>query len=139
MFLLDTNVLSEMMRAGPAPAVAAWVAQQAADNLWTASVCQAEIFAGIAIMPDGRRRLGLEAAARAMFLEDFDGRVLPFDTDAAEAYARVFAARRRAGRATATADLMIASIALARDARVVTRNAADFAACGVDIVDPWNA
>ena len=88
-------------------------------------------------MPDGRRRLDLEAAARAMFVEDFEGRVLPFDTDAAVAYADIFAARRRAGRPAATVDLMIAAVARTRGASVVTRNVADFEECGVAIVNPW--
>jgi hypothetical protein len=137
MFVLDTNVLSAMMSARPAPAVAAWVSGQPADILFTATVCQAEILAGLAIMPEGRRRRDLEAAAGAMFAEDFAGRVLPFDIQAAVAYADIFAARRRAGRPTATVDLMIASVARSQRAGVVTRNVADFEECGVDIVNPW--
>ena len=109
MFVLDTNILSAMMSTQAVPQVAAWIAGQPADLLFTTSVSQAEILSGLAIMAEGRRRLDLEAAARAMFLEDFEGRVLPFDMDAAIAYADIFAARRRAGRPTATVDLMIAS------------------------------
>jgi predicted nucleic acid-binding protein len=139
MFLLDTNVLSAMMRAGPVPEVAAWVSGQPAELLFTAAICQAEILAGLAIMPEGRRRADLEAAARAMFLEDFEGRVLPFDTAAAIAYAELFAARRRAGRPAATVDLMIASVARSNGASVVTRNVADFAACGIAIINPFQS
>jgi predicted nucleic acid-binding protein len=138
MFVLDTKVLSAMMAPNPAPEVAEFVSGQPAELLFTASICQAEVLSGIAIMPEGRRRLDLEAAARAMFLEDFEGRVLPFDMEAAIAYADIFAARRRAGRPTATGDLMIAAVAYCRNARVVTRNTADFEACGVAIVNPWN-
>ncbi len=138
MFVLDTNILSAMMAPNPAPQVAAFVSGQPAELLFTASICQAEILSGIAIMPEGRRRLGLEAAARAMFSEDFEGRVLPFDEEAAIAYADMFAARRRAGRSTATVDLMIAAVAYCRNASVVTRNTTDFEACGVAIVNPWN-
>src|ERR1700750_1185673 len=98
MFLLDTNVLSAMMHTAPAPAVAAWVSGQATELLFTAAPCQAEILAGIAILPDGRRRAELETAARAMFADDFAARVLPSDSDAALAYAALFAARRQAGR-----------------------------------------
>jgi hypothetical protein len=137
MFLLDTNVLSAMMRATPAPEVAAWVSGQPVERLFTLSVGQAEILAGLAVMPDGRR-LALEAASRAMFLEDFAGRVLPFDTAAAVAYADIFAARQRAGRPVATVDLMIAAVARSQRASVVTRNVADFAACGVTVVNPWD-
>jgi len=137
MFVLDTNILSAMMAPNPAPEVAAFVSGQPAELLYTTSICQAEILSGIAIMPEGRRRLDLEAAARAMFLEDFEGRVLPFDREAAIAYADIFAARRRAGRPAATVDLIIAAVAYCRNASVVTRNATDFAACGVAIVNPW--
>jgi len=138
MFLLDTNVLSAMMRATPAPAVAAWVSGHPVERLFTASVCQAEILAGLAVMPEGRRRLALEAASRAMFLEDFADRVLPFDTAAAVAYADIFAARQRAGRPAATVDLMIAAVARSQGASVVTRNVADFDGCGVTVVNPWD-
>jgi len=139
MFLLDTNVLSDIMRAEPTPLVSAWVARQAVDHLWTASVCQAEILAGIAVLPVGRRRFGLEAAAQAMFQQDLEGRVLPFDSDAAQTYGGVFAACRRTGRTVGMADLLIASIALSRGATVVSRNVSDFRACGIDVIDPWNA
>ncbi|MGH6847587.1 MAG: PIN domain-containing protein [Methylocella sp.] len=137
MFVLDTNILSAMIAPQPATEVAAFVSGQPTELLFTASICQAEILSGIAILPEGRRRLGLEAAARAMFLEDFEGRVLPFDEEAAIAYAEFFAARRRAGRPAAAADLMIAAVAYCRNASIVTRNAADFEACNVAIVNPW--
>jgi toxin FitB len=137
MFLLDTNILSAMMTPKPVPEVAAFISGQPVELLFTATICQAEILSGIAILLEGRRRLGLEAAARAMFSEDFEGRVLPFDSEAAIAYADIFAARRRAGRPAATADLMIAAIAYCCNASVVTRNAADFGGCNVAIVNPW--
>lgn len=139
MFVLDTNILSALMTPEPVPEVAAWVARQPARLLFTASICQAEILSGIAIMPEGRRRQALEAAARAMFLEDFDGRVLPFDTEAAVAYADLFAARRRAGRPTATVDLVIASVARSKAASVVTRDTGGFEHCGITLINPWEA
>lgn len=138
MFLLDTNVLSAMMSRAGAPEVLAWLAGQPADLLFTASVCQAEILAGVAIMPAGRRRQDVEGAALALFREDFEGRVLAFDAPAAIGYAAIFAARRRAGRPGTTADLMIAAIARCHDATLVTRNVADFDGCGVAIVNPWD-
>ena len=137
MFLLDTNILSAMMSPHPTPEVAAWVAAQRIDTLFTASVCQAEILSGLAILPDGRRRQALEAAAHAMFAEDFAGRVLPFGTEAAIAYAHLFATRRQAGRPTATLDLMIAAIAHNHGAAIVTRDSGGFEGCGLTIVDPW--
>jgi predicted nucleic acid-binding protein len=139
MFILDTNVLSNAMAAHPAPAVAAWIAGQPLELLFTASICQAEILSGIAILPQGRRRASLEAAANAIFRDDFAGRVLPFDGEAAMAYADVFSARRRAGRPAATADLMIAAIARTKGASVVTRDIGDFEDCGLTVIDPWTA
>lgn len=139
MFLLDTNVLSAMMAAQRVPEVAAWMAGQSSDRMFTAAVCQAEILTGLAIMPLGRRRTALEAAAEAMFREDFRGRIWPFDSAAATAYADFFAIRRQAGRPIATIDLMIAAIARSRGATVVTRNVADFAGYGLPIADPWTS
>ena len=83
MLLLDTNLLSEIMRPEPERKIVAWMVRQSSDELFTSAVCQAEIFAGFAVMPSGRRRTELEQAARSMFAEDFHGRVLPFDTEAA--------------------------------------------------------
>jgi predicted nucleic acid-binding protein len=137
MFLLDTNVLSELMRPDPGQEVAAWIASQALEALFTAAPCQAEILAGIAVLPEGRRRRELTAAAEAMFSDDFAARVLPFDAAAAVAYAALFAARRRAGRSTATIDLMIAAIAQTQGVSLVTRNVADFDGCSVAVIDPW--
>ena len=137
MFLLDTNILSAVMGPRPVRQVAKWMARQPLELLFTAAVCQAEILSGIAVLPQGRRRNALEVAARAMFREDFCGRVLPFDTEAAAVYAEIFAARRRAGRPAATADLMIAAIARVHRASVVTRDTAGFAGCGLTLIDPW--
>lgn len=139
MFVLDTNVLSAVMGSQPIPEVAAWVAAQPEERLFTTTVCQAEILAGVGIMPEGRRRRGLEAAAKAIFANVFDGRILPFDEESAEFYAEIFAARKHAGKPTATADLMIAAIARARGADMVTRNTADFEDCGLTLLNPWEA
>lgn len=138
MLMLDTNMLFAMMSAVPARKVADWILDQPSEELFTAAVCQAEILSGIAILPNGRRRADLEEAARAMFADDFQGRVLPFDTDAAAAYAEVFAARRKAGRPAGTIDLMLAAIARVRGASVVTRNVADFEGVGLTIINPWD-
>jgi len=136
-FLLDTNVLSELMSVQPSPQVAAWVSAQAPDQLLTAAVCQAEVLAGLAVLPEGHRRSALTRAAHAMFREDFAERILPFDTGTAEAYADLFASRRRSGRPVATVDLMISAIARVHRATVVTRNVADFDGCDVPVVNPW--
>ncbi len=112
-------------------------AAEQAPVYFTASVCQAEIFAGIAVLPQGRRRETLETAARSMFENDFAERVLPFDGGAAVVYGDLFAARRRVGRPGSTGDLMIASIAQAKGASVVTRDVGDFEYCGLTVIDPW--
>jgi predicted nucleic acid-binding protein len=138
MLMLDTNMLSEMMRSEPERKVADWIVRQPSGELFTAAVCQAEILSGVAIMPSGRRRTELEGAARAMFADDFDGRILPFDTEAAAAYAEMFAARRKAGRPSGTVDLMLAAIARVCGGSVVTRNVADFEGLGVVVVNPWD-
>lgn len=138
MLMLDTNMLSEIMRSEPSRKVADWIVRQPSDELFTAAVCQAEILSGLAVMPSGRRRAELEDAARAMFANDFDERVLPFDAEAAAAYAEMFAARRKAGRPSGTIDLMLAAIARIRGASVVTRNVPDFEGIGVAIINPWD-
>lgn len=139
MFVLDTNVLSALMGSQPVAEVARWITRQPEEQLYTTSVCQAEILAGIAILPKGRRRQLLDAAARAIFEDDFDGRILPFDQLAAGHYAALFASRREAGRPTGQADLMIAAIARAHGTILVTRNVSDFEGCGIPIVNPWEA
>jgi len=136
MFVLDTNILSAMMRLDRTPEVAAWMAGQDEDRLYTTAISHAEIFSGLAIMTDGRRRRALEKTAREMF-DEFEGRILPFDTDAASTYADLFATRRKAGRPPAPLDLMIASVARASGAAMVTRNRADFEGCGLTLVNPW--
>ena len=138
MYLLDTNVLSAMMQLERVTQVAAWMGQQDEDLLFTTAISQAEIFSGLAIMPEGRRRRELEATAREMF-DEFEDRVLPFDTEAAGAYAELFARRRQAGRPIAMPDLMIASIAYAHGASVVTGDRGGFEECGVAVIDPWDA
>jgi predicted nucleic acid-binding protein len=138
MFLLDTNVLSAMMNEPLPPPLAAWLGGTPQRFVYTASICQVEIFAGIAILPDGRRRRGLEAAANAMFERHFDDKIWPFDSISAKAYATVFAGRRQLGLHTKTVDLMIAAIALSHDSSVVTRNVRDFDGCGVGVIDPWD-
>lgn len=139
MYVLDTNVLSAMMRPRPVPEVAAWIDSQDEDLLFTTAISQAEILSGIAIMADGRRRLDLATAAQAIFAEDFTGRVLPFDGEAALAYAELFAVRRRSGRPAATLDLMIAAVARSHGAGVVTRDASGFEGCGLTLINPWKA
>ena len=137
MILIDTNVVSELMRRTPAPAVMTWFATQDSGALYLTAVSEAELRAGAAILPAGRRRERLAAEVDAVDREDFAGRVLPFDSAAARAYAAIAASRRSVGRPILEADCQIAAIARTRDAAVATRNAADFEHCGITIIDPW--
>jgi toxin FitB len=136
MFVLDTNILSAMMRRDRTPEVAQRMAGQDEDRLYTTAISQAEIFTGLAIMTNGRRRRALETTARQMFGE-FDGHILPFDTDAASTYADLFAIRRKAGRPAMPMDLTIAAIARANDASMVTRDVGGFEGCGLTLINPW--
>jgi len=137
--VLDTNVLSELMRSQPAAAVFAWVAAQPRAMLYTTSLNKAEILYGIAALPDGRRRAALAAAAEAMFTDDFAGRVLPFDEEAAVHYAEIVAARRREGRPIEALDAQIAATTRVAGAELATRDVGDFADCGLTLVNPWEA
>jgi predicted nucleic acid-binding protein len=137
--VLDTNVLSELMKAAPAESVVVWAASQSATSLYTTSITQAEILHGIMLLSAGKRRNAFEAAAQAMFNEDFAGRILPFGSDAAAPYARIAASRRRAGRPISHFDAQIAAIALSAGAGVATRNISDFDGCGIKVINPWDA
>jgi predicted nucleic acid-binding protein len=138
MFLIDTNVISELMRATPAPSVLSWFSTQDPSTLYLSAVTEAELRTGIAILPEGQRREGLRAALDATISEDFEGRILPFDTDAAKAYAEIASGRRSAGRPIADADCQIAAIAREAAMPVVTRNTRDFEGCGIGLINPWD-
>jgi predicted nucleic acid-binding protein len=135
--LLDTNVLSELLLASPAPAVIAWFGAQRADSLFVSAATQAEMQLGARLLPAGKRRTAIESAQRAMFDEDFAGRVLPFDTLAVPAYVDVVAAGRAAVRPIAQFDAQIAAIARRHAAQLATRNEPDFEGCGIAVVNPW--
>lgn len=136
--LLDTNVLSELMRPRPAAEVLAWFARQENAEYFVCSVTRAEILLGIALLPASRRRNALASAAEQMFAEDFATRSLVFDDDCATAYAVLVAARTRQGRSISTEDGQIASIALAHGLALATRNIRDFRDIdGLQLIDPW--
>ena len=137
MILIDTSVVSELMRPAPAQVVLDWFGAQDPSDLHLSAVSEAELRRGVAVLPDGRRRDALRAAVDAMVAEDFAGRVLPFDGAAAVAFAAVFAQRRAAGRLISFPDCQIAATARARSAAVATRDVADFEGCGVEIANPW--
>lgn len=136
LLVLDTNVISELMRQRPDPHVLNWLDAQPATSLFTTSITEAEVRTGVAMLPGGRRRTGLAAAADRLF-DLFGDRVLPFDSPAARAYAILVARRRAAGRPVAQADGQIAAIARSRNATVVTRNVEHFEDSAIDVIDPW--
>ena len=138
MIVVDTNVISELMRGEPHPAVLSWVAAQPRSLLYASYVSQAEILYGIAALPEGRRRTAL-AAAEAMFAEDFAGRLLPFEAKAAARYPEIVLARRQAGKPIEKFDALIAATALAAGASIATRDTGGFADCGLTVIDPWTA
>ena len=139
MVVLDTNVVSELMRSSPRREVRRWLDSQRTREVFVSSVTEAEIRAGVAIQPEGARRRGLADAAEHMFGNLFAGRILPFDSSAARAFAEIFAVRRASGRPLALADGQIAAIARSRGMAVATRNIGDFESTGVELVDPWAA
>ena len=139
MIVLDTNVVSEIMKTAPEESVTGWIVEQAEASLYITSVTQAEILQGIQRLGAGKRRSALEAAAEAMFSEDFAGRILSFRTDAARAYARIAFQRQRAGKPISQFDAQIAAITFVARATLATRDLASYEGCGVKLINPWYA
>lgn len=138
MIVLDTNVLSEVLRPEPEPRVLAWLDQQPANSVFTTAITQGEILYGIRLLADGQRRRKLWDTAAAIFDDDLDGRVLSFDSDAAGHYAQIAASRRATGRPISQFDATIAAISRSYGATLATRNTKDFEGCGIDVVNPWD-
>lgn len=136
MIVLDTNVLSELMKSEPDGSVLYWIGKHASTHLFITTLTQSEILYGLELLPKGKRRSSLKEAARSMFDIDFAGRILPFDSDAAQQFAVIAAKRRTIGRPIAQIDAQIAAIARSHHATLATRNVADFEECGIDIVNP---
>lgn len=137
MIILDTNILSEVMRTSPDPAVVGWLETQPRPAIFTTAVTQAEILYGVRLLSESKRRVQLDDAIQAIFNEDFANRVLPFDASAAAAYAELAAARRQAGRPISQFDAQIAAIALSRGASLATRNVDDFSGIGLTLINPF--
>jgi predicted nucleic acid-binding protein len=136
--VLDTNVLSEVIRPAPAESVLAWLDALPTIEVATTAVTAAELLHGVARLPEGHRRTALAGAVRALLSEDFDGRVLSFDVRAAAEHAAVVRDRELLGRPISTADAQIAAICRAHGATLATRNTKDFTETGVDLVNPWD-
>lgn len=137
MIILDTNVLSELLRPAPARQVERWLSAQDGAKVYFTTIGEAELRYGVAILPTGKRRTALATAIEGLLEEDFHDRILPFDRAAVRAYATIATARRAAGRPISQFDCQIAAIARARDAAVATRNTNDYEGCGIALIDPW--
>lgn len=139
MILLDTNVMSEPLRSTPEPRVIAWIDAQPMETLFLSAITVAELRAGVALLPAGKRRAGLQENLEKRVLPLFAGRVLPFDLACTQAYAALMAKARSAGLAIATAEGYIAAIAAANGFAVATRDTSPFEAAGTAVINPWQA
>jgi predicted nucleic acid-binding protein len=137
--ILDTNVLSALMRTAPDAAVVRWLDRQPAESVWITSITLFESRLGLALLPKGRRRRSLELAFDRLLEEDLEHRVLDFDSAAATEAAALAATRRKTGRPVDMRDTQIAGIALARRATLATRNVRHFQGLNVPVIDPWES
>jgi toxin FitB len=137
MILLDTNVVSEPLRLAPDDRVVAWMDAQPVETLFLCAITVAELRAGVAQLPAGKRRVGLQTSLETRVLRLFTGRVLPFDFGCTQAYAELMARARAAGLEVSSADGYIAAIAAANGCTVATRDVGPFAAAGVKVINPW--
>lgn len=137
MILLGINVVSEPLRAAPDARVVAWIDAQPLETLFLSAITVAELRAGVALLPAGRRRTGLHDNLETRVLPLFAGRVLPFDLACTQAYATLMSAARAAGLAISSADGYIAAIAAANGLAVATRDTGAFKAAGATVIDPW--
>ena len=137
MIILDTNVVSELMRPAPWPAIATKLSKYSADELYSSSITLAEILSGIELLPAGKRKGELLAGAERLFRSVLGGRILAFDDLAAHAFSQIAAERRMRGRPMAEFDAQIAAIAHVHGATLATRNTGDFEGCGIRLVNPW--
>ena len=138
MIVIDTNVISEVMRPDPDARVMAWLRSQQIGDLATTSVTVAEIRYALARLSQSRRRAEREAKFEAFLARGFYGRVYSFDVEAADVYGEIIAARDRAGRPLEGFDGLIAAIALVRGHAIATRDVTDFQGCGVSVINPWD-
>ena len=137
MILLDTHVISEPLRLNGDPKVAAWIDAQVLETLYLSTVSLAELRYGITVLPEGKRKAALRTNLDERVLPMFDSRILPFDSESADAYAALRVRARAAGKSIGTADAYIAAIAAAHGFTVATRDTSPFEAAGVPVINPW--
>lgn len=138
MIVLDTNVVSELMRQEPEENVVSWVDRYPADHVFITAVTAAELQYGVARLPDGHRKTMLATRVDELLTEDFHDQILPFGGDEAAYYARIAARCEHWGKPISTADAQIAAICRRYSADLVTRNMKDFVGLGVRVCDPWD-
>ena len=137
MIVLDTNVLSELARTDPAPQVVGWVDKQALSTLYITAINLGEIYTGILILPDGRRKNALKTFFDNLILEKFQGKILAYDAAAAHVFSRLQAQARQKGFAAPAADTQIAAIVTVHQAQIATRDTTPFLAFGIPTINPW--
>lgn len=139
MILLDTNVISEAMRRSPERQVIDWIDAQPLETLYLSSITVAELRAGVALLPSGKRRAALQEGLERQILPLFAGRVLPFDLPCTHAYADLLAKARKLGRGIHTADALVAAVASANAFSVATRDVLPFRGLGLSVINPWES
>jgi predicted nucleic acid-binding protein len=139
MTILDTNVVSEIMRPVPAPFVLRWICEQNSEELHVTAISMAEILYGIELLPRGKRQEILRAGAERLFQVVFMDRILTFDARAAREFSVIASSRRKQGRPMSEFDAQIAAIARAHGTALATRDVDDFEGCGLRLINPWNA
>ena len=137
MILLDTNVVSELMRLNPNPKVMAWFETVEGEELLISAITEAELWFGVCALPKGKRRNSLEKQIAAMLADEFAGNSLPFESTAAYAYGSILSGRMALGRPISHEDCQIAAIAQVTAMKLATRNVRDFEQCGIDLINPW--
>jgi toxin FitB len=137
MIVLDTNVISALMRQEVDPVVVGWLDRQPPEEVWTTAITVFEVHFGLELLAPGRRRRRLEDAFTQALEEDFEGRILPFEPSAARQAALIAARQRRSGRPVEIRDVQIAGVVATRRATFATRNTRHFAGLGIALVDPW--
>jgi toxin FitB len=139
LIVIDTNVVSEMMRDKPDSRAAAWLDEQKSDELWLTSINAAELLVGVARLPNGVRKTQLESVLASTLKEDFSDRILSFDPDAAVVFAKLAAEREASGKVSSIADTQIAAICMLHGAALATRNVRHFEGIGLSLINPWAA